>query len=485
MGYIPVSVVLENLHAINPDKEDLSDVRTRAKRTALALGYNEEQTREVILAADRALQKALNRNDQPTTAKITVVGNTVSVLGTMSTQDLMVAGGLAAQDVTVTGSLILNGNSVQTGGGETSSNLSYLQYDAGAQSLNILASLQNTTVAGTLTCTGATNGCSALVVGPLVTIDEYGSTTGSINMTNYGDMSCVGGFTAGGLNILPGLGYADGSVDFRRATATRLGTTNVTGSLGINEGNINVSGGNIELNGGGLNGGNINVAGLTCTGANNGCSAVVVGPLVVIDEYGSTAGSINMTNYGDMSCVGGFTAGGLNIVPGLGYADGSVDFRRATATRLGTTNVTGDLNVTTGVRQPRGLYGVNTVIQAGETKTLDMNSKANVPALTFDGSSGNMFTVQLEGMYTLAFDHIKSNDYGTFANLPWKLVHTNYEYGSPITSPMQYGTTGLSRFFHAGDTFYIQVINQSDHTCELYSGDGGTNMMITYALPPL
>ena len=482
MGYIPVSVVLENLHAVNPNKEDLSDVRTRAKRTALANGYNEEQTREVILAADRALQKALNRNDQTPTAKITVVGNTVSVLGTMSTQDLLVAGGLAAQDITVTGNLTVNGNSVQGGGsgGGTSADLSYLQYDAGAQSLNILASLQNTTIAGTLTCTGATNGCSALVVGPLVTIDEYGSTAGSINMTNYGDMSCVGGITSGGFNIVPGLGYADGSVDFRRATSTKLGTTNITGSLAVDAG-VNVSGGNLDINGG-----NINAAGLTCTGALNGCSALVVGPLVTIDEYGSTAGSINMTNYGDMSCVGGITSGGLNIVPGLGYADGSVDFRRATAIRLGKTDITGDLNVSGNARKPRGLYGVvQMAIAAGETKTLNMQSKADAPALAFDGSNGNMFTVQLEGMYTLAFDHIKSNDYGTFANLPWSLVHTNYLYGSPVTSPMQYGTTGLSRFFHAGDSFYIQVINQSDHTCELYSGDDGTNMMISYVLPPV
>jgi hypothetical protein len=137
-GYIPVSVILANLRAVDLKVENLSDVRTKAKRTALALHYNEDQTREVILAADKALQKRLSGStgtgQTPSggqnTAKVTVTGNVVVISGTTTTQDLLVAGSLSAQNVDVIGSLRVNGNTVTAGGGAAPSSGANTSYYA-------------------------------------------------------------------------------------------------------------------------------------------------------------------------------------------------------------------------------------------------------------------------------------------------------------------------------------------------------------------
>lgn len=594
-GVTPVSVILANLKAVDLEREDLSDVRTKAKRTALALNYNEAQTREVILAADAVYQKQLRAGSEQNTATIQTRGNVIAVSGSLVVQDLQVTGRTQfTQAPQIAGNVITTGGG---GGGSPVANISYLQFDSSTQGLNVSAattslvdvsantivlngnsslltpvftapsghanvnmliatnlyvppaqgtfaqitpdyvqlpgifcngpgnniqvtagvtmagglqvndlrttgnlttgnftagsdgsspmsytqtsdgttvqlpgisivqttdqsfvppqSKSDITVTGTLSCTGADNACSALVVGPMVVTDPYGGSSGSINMTNYGDMSCVGSVTLGGLNLKPGYGYADGSVDLTQATVVRApGGANFTPS-GLTIPNVTFEGS------------------VTATENSNVDFSQI--------QYFRTRGGAEFNPFGSFFTSGLTVSGGLVIGDNYGQTTASADFTAGPVSMQGGVRVDGN-----GLHQPRGLYGVqnNTVVPPNSTQRLGMNEGVGSPVISFDQSNSNLFTVNADGMYTLAFDHIRTNRYDLFANMPWNIVHTNYEYGPDftVTSPLQYGTNGLSRYFHAGDSFYVQVLNQTSDSCEIYGGVAGTNLLITYIL---
>lgn len=464
-GVIPVSVVLANLHHVDLAVENLSDLRTKAKRTGNALSYNDAQITELILAADAAYRKQMKDEVDaatPTTARVNTRGNVVTITGSLLVQDLQVTG-----KTQFTEPPRVAGNTLSSGG---EVDLQYLDYNAQAS---------------TVTVTSDTFACNLLNVTSTSNLSNLYAETANVTHLTTGDHRVLGNVHMLGVDIVQ----------------------SVTDSSQVKS--------EVTFN-----------STVTCTGADNACSALVVGPLVVSDQYGSKSGSINMTNYGDMSCVGGMTVGGLTLRPGYGYADGSVDLTNATYIRMPagaelnpfgvfftngiTVGSAGQINTSisgfasadftagpvtmqggvtfdnNGLHQPKGLYGVNqnTGVQAGTTKLLNMFEKANTPVLSFDNTNGNHFQVNADGMYTMAFDHWRTNSYDSFANATWNIVHTNFQYGSDftVTSPLQYGTNGLTRFFHAGDVFYIQFVNQTGDYCEIYDGEGGTNLLITYTL---
>lgn len=429
VGYIPVSVILADLHAVDLSKENLSDVRTKAKRTALALKYNEEQTREVILGADKALQKSLRQGSDSDTARVSVTGNTVTVLGTMNTQDLMVSGALATKDVVVSGNLTLAGNNVQAGGSTGTSAFSVTGDTADSQVSQI--KLPGSVVANS---TGLTMGS--------VGYDQYGNDLPYLSFSNnpsYGQWN----YPTPAVNV-QGTLFAD---------QLQVGTSGFDSTAGY-------AGTTVDQYG--------DMYGLSYLGL----TAYYYGP------YGHwpRIDSSGLYNFPYGFHVGGqFDAQPRLTGNGLEYV-GQVSGVSTLTFKDGSSMSSAPGNTP----PPIGHYYMihNTQIDDGVSIRAPLGQNVGVNGLVFDSSNGNQFTVLNAGMYTMTFDLARTNDYSNYGAFTWTITYRS-GYGDTITSPPYQFSTGTSRYFHQNESFFITLNNATGHPLEVYAGQWGTNFLIS------
>ena len=92
-----------------------------------------------------------------------------------------------------------------------------------------------------------------------------------------------------------------------------------------------------------------------------------------------------------------------------------------------------------------------------------------VSTITEVAQSGNGFTVNATGMFSIAVDHWRINDYFLFPVINWNMVHTTTAYGGVTTVVPSLGAQGLTRFMRQGDTFSFNIQNIASQVLVVYA----------------
>ena len=315
-------------------------------------------------------------------------------LGTVNASSLSVISGGAitnSGNIAVTGAAILNGTSINLGGGAGSASVGSLNFNTtGPASFSLLS---GTTITGSNTAGSFiwnTNGNASLASGATITSTTAGIQQGSVTLSGSNQLA-----VSGNLSLQSGATLNLGTFNNTVGTYSQTGSANLNGTGTLTASTYDLSGGNVNAN---LGAGTLNQVGNTTTFLNGTSAASAVNVNIGTLALGSSnrlhdsaavavnGGRLNLESYND-------TVGSFSI--NTGVLDGTGTLSAATYNlNGGTINANlgaGVLSQTGGTTVLNGVSSSATVNVNGGTLELGASERlSNSAALSINNGTLNL-----------------------------------------------------------------------------------------------